>query len=126
MRPTIALRISVAAISRSSVLLASLYQAACGVQIRLGASVSGGGPPKVRRLVCKLKNSKYYKEVIPSPTHLPWLALKGSLSWTSNAAALIRPSFSAEARAFSSTRPPRAVLTRKAPTFAKRRGVSQQ
>ena len=47
-----------------------------------------------------------------------WLAvmLKGSLSWTSNAAALIRPSFSATANACSSTRPPRAVFTRNAPT----------
>lgn len=41
---------------------------------------------------------------------------KGSLSCTSSAAARIRPSLSAEARASSSTRPPRAVLMRKAPT----------
>lgn len=41
--------------------------------------------------------------------------LKGSVSWTSSAAPRILPSFSAWARAFSSTRPPRAVLTRNAP-----------
>lgn len=40
-RPTIARRISDAAISRSSVHDASEYQAACGVQMRLGASFSG-------------------------------------------------------------------------------------
>lgn len=38
--PTIARRISVAAISRSSVADASLKKAACGVQIRFGASFS--------------------------------------------------------------------------------------
>ncbi|KFM62828.1 hypothetical protein X975_11971, partial [Stegodyphus mimosarum] len=85
-RPTIALLISLAAISRNSVELASLYHAACGVQMRLGASFNG-----------------------------PAKALYGSFSWTSKAAALIRPSFKAEARAFSSTRPPRAVFTRNAP-----------
>ena len=41
--------------------------------------------------------------------------LKGSDSWTSSAAPRILPSFRAWARAFSSTRPPRAELTRKAP-----------
>lgn len=41
--------------------------------------------------------------------------LKGSDSCTSSAAPRIRPSFSACARAFSSTSPPRAVFTRKAP-----------
>lgn len=41
--------------------------------------------------------------------------LKGSDSCTSRAAPRIRPSFSAWANAFSSTRPPRAVFTRKAP-----------
>lgn len=46
---------------------------------------------------------------------LPAKALYGSFSWTSKAAALILPSFKADARALSSTRPPRAVLTRNAP-----------
>lgn len=41
--------------------------------------------------------------------------LKGSDSCTSRAAPRIRPSFRAWASAFSSTRPPRAVFTRKAP-----------
>lgn len=50
----------------------------------------------------------------PSLNH-PSSYLKGSVSWTSSAAPRILPSFSAWARAFSSTRPPRAVLTRNAP-----------
>lgn len=41
--------------------------------------------------------------------------LNGSVSWTSRAAPRILPSFRAWARAFSSTRPPLAVFTRKAP-----------
>lgn len=46
---------------------------------------------------------------------LTWNTLYGSFSCTSNAAALIRPCFNANARVSSSTRPPRAVLTRNAP-----------
>ena len=42
--------------------------------------------------------------------------VNGSLSWTSSAQALMRPSLSAAARAISSTRPPLAVFTMKAPT----------
>ena len=41
---------------------------------------------------------------------------KGSVSCTSSAAARMRPSFSAAASACSSTRPPRAVFTRNAPS----------
>lgn len=41
--------------------------------------------------------------------------LKGSVSWTSRAAPRILPSFRAWAKAFSSTRPPLDVFTRKAP-----------
>ena len=41
--------------------------------------------------------------------------LKGSVSWTSRAAPRIRPSFRACVSAFSSTRPPLDVFTRKAP-----------
>ena len=43
------------------------------------------------------------------------IKLYGSLSWTSRAAARMRLSFKAAAKAASSTRPPRAVLTRNAP-----------
>lgn len=39
--PVMALRISLAASSRISMEACSLYQAACGVQIRLGASFKG-------------------------------------------------------------------------------------
>ena len=46
---------------------------------------------------------------------LPRNTLHGSFSCTSMAAALIRLSFKASARAASSTNPPRAVLTRNAP-----------
>lgn len=46
---------------------------------------------------------------------VPWSTLNGSFSWTSKAAALIRPCFNAVASASSSTKPPRAVFTRKAP-----------
>ena len=42
--------------------------------------------------------------------------LNGSFSWTSNAAARIRPSFNAAARACSSTSPPLAVFIKNAPT----------
>jgi hypothetical protein len=45
--------------------------------------------------------------------------LNGSLSWTSSAAALIRESFNAAAKACSSTRPPRAVFIRNAPSINK-------
>lgn len=41
--------------------------------------------------------------------------LNGSDSWTSSAAPRILPSFRAWVKAFSSTRPPRAVFTKKAP-----------
>lgn len=41
--------------------------------------------------------------------------LKGSDSCTSSAVPLILPSFKACAKAFSSTRPPRAVFTKKQP-----------
>ena len=44
---------------------------------------------------------------------------RGSLSWTSRAPARILPSFNAAARACSSTRPPLAVLMRKAPEIKK-------
>lgn len=44
-----------------------------------------------------------------------WNTLYGSFSWTSRAAALIRPCFNANAKASSSTKPPRAVFTKNAP-----------
>ena len=63
-----------------------------------------------------------YRSDEDSPA-MPDKALNGSFSCTSSAAALIRPSFSAAAKAFSSTRPPRAVFTKKAPEI---RGQNKQ
>lgn len=77
--PMMALLISDAAISLSSVAEASLQKAACGVHKRFGASLRG-----------------------------PVNTLQGSFSCTSRAAARMRPCFSACASASSSTRPPRA------------------
>lgn len=55
------------------------------------------------------------KKLIIKTIYQTWNTLYGSFSWTSSAAARIRPCLSANASASSSTRPPLAVFTRNAP-----------
>lgn len=114
--PVMARRTSLAASSRASTEACSLYQDVCGVQIRLGASFSGPVEKLWRRIKVVTEKSS---EAVHHAQLLVLLVcdgyLKGSASWTSRAAPRIRPSFRAWANAFSSTRPPLDVFTRKAP-----------
>lgn len=109
-------RTSLAASSRASTEACSLYQDVCGVQIRLGASFRG----PVEKLWRREKDVTETSNEVFCHSQLFVLLvyqdhLKGSVSWTSRAAPRIRPSFRAWANAFSSTRPPLDVFTRKAP-----------
>lgn len=116
--PVMARLTSLAASSRASIDACSLYQDVCGVQIRLGASFRG----PVEKLFWWEKKTQsnevcwlifvYMLQLTRAVHHV---YLKGSVSWTSRAAPRIRPSLRAWASAFSSTRPPLDVFTRKAP-----------
>lgn len=105
-------RTSLAASSRASTEACSLYHDVWGVQIRLGASFRGPVEKLFQRTFVIMQNNKVSNE---TQLYLVHVYLKGSVSWTSRAAPRIRPSLRAWANAFSSTRPPLDVFTRKAP-----------
>lgn len=114
--PVMARRTSLAASSRASTEACSLYHDVWGVQIRLGASFRGPVEKLFWRTLCCLTSSQQTQQTKSFGEQLLLrIHLKGSVSWTSKAAPRIRPSFRAWARAFSSTRPPLDVFTRKAP-----------